>query len=1257
MADESLVTLTAPQFENLMETQGLNKTTKGIVDIAAEELGVDSGLTYKGLRDGSWPGFDGMKRYKNLSPEQRSISDEEILTLFTNVDDHGKYDPEEGTYSGLKAGTYSAARMLPETIGGGYGFTKGLAFAAPLAAMVPPIGIPGLLIRGGIYVAGGLGGMMMGAIAAGEAEDLILGEKAPVVPSLQPSANAGESGMIALSLLGSPAQLNPTKIKKVGSGALQFLDSFKNVSSGKFAEVADEAFKLTAKNAGLSNSAFAKANAAREAATAGPAFGGPLGVNLGLTRFNPAGYLFDPRKGPAAARAIAGVESGIGRSMSAAREKYGRFLGIEALSAAGGGLGAYVAQDTNPYNERVRFWSEFAGSALVPMPIQLLTDVAPDIPSVVKRWWGKSQDIKGPEGLLTGKLKTDGVKRIMAAIKKSEQYKDTRDDAGNLIEAADEKFAKFIDGIIENSVDADGNIVSFTTADLAKTAGLPFSETIATIQNELQKSSKDLATATGRGREEMQAGAVNAIRTLVATGDPVALAAAARVQQSLFEQNIVDNLDTSITKLYDAAGKLVGGDAAGGSRRVDLSQKLYDVLSNQIKLSKVRERKIWGQVGSFPITQFISPNGKVIDQPNILQLLDRPSNKNGLKFSLKGSQGDFDASLGKYKDDLDDFRTYFQDGSGRNPFTADKVFTMRSALLSKASALKKNGDLIGAERLNKVNDALLRDLTGQADGASAPYNAARAYTFARNNVFTRTFLNKLQVTTKERGLVLSPSTLLDDAFTGSNSQVANRFKQIRAAGTFLVDEAGFTPEQVKMMDTETIITEALQDSLRKVVDEKTVKNPAKPGETITTFVVNPNKLATFNKAPGTKELYSLLPDLQKDFATVASAKNAFDNIVLDASDQMSPSRARKLGFSEEQLTQMYDTKAFQHVLEFEDPGEAVAKALADPKPTMALRSLARMAKNTNLSTTEYTNEQALTGLKTAIINEALTEAKTSSGSFSGDILQRKLFGQLEGSDPTIPFSMDEFLVRQNMMDQGEVDELQKAIKTLRGVEEAFATGDIENVLFKNPSLAKLFYVRIAGATAGGQVQKKMMQMLGLPPMSGGLVAEQTGSEVVQKLLLKGPEAQTIKIMAELFANPNALGIAMRELKNKSDADAAMNALEKVLAPLFRQVGRRVPYGVREELEEEYVAPEVEPVIAPVVPPAIPVRPDNSQQGSLMPIGAPTPIGPAPLSIQQASAAPGPTLQNSGPVDRERYAALFPNDSTTQLMNSGIGSLA
>lgn len=44
-----------------------------------------------------------------------------------------------------------------------------------------------------------------------------------------------------------------------------------------------------------------------------------------------------------------------------------------------------------------------------------------------------------------------------------------------------------------------------------------------------------------------------------------------------------------------------------------------------------------------------------------------------------------------------------------------------------------------AKRVGRVADALLTDLTGQTNGASAAYNTARAYTFARNTVFTRSF--------------------------------------------------------------------------------------------------------------------------------------------------------------------------------------------------------------------------------------------------------------------------------------------------------------------------------------------------------------------------------------------------------------------------------------------------------------------------------------------------------------------------------------
>ena len=69
--------------------------------------------------------------------------------------------------------------------------------------------------------------------------------------------------------------------------------------------------------------------------------------------------------------------------------------------------------------------------------------------------------------------------------------------------------------------------------------------------------------------------------------------------------------------------------------------------------------------------------------------------------------------LGGYADDMDEMIEYFQNGVGRNPATAQTFFEMRSGLLNKSATLRKNGDIVNAGRIDKINDALLRDLTGQ----------------------------------------------------------------------------------------------------------------------------------------------------------------------------------------------------------------------------------------------------------------------------------------------------------------------------------------------------------------------------------------------------------------------------------------------------------------------------------------------------------------------------------------------------------------
>ena len=75
-------------------------------------------------------------------------------------------------------------------------------------------------------------------------------------------------------------------------------------------------------------------------------------------------------------------------------------------------------------------------------------------------------------------------------------------------------------------------------------------------------------------------------------------------------------------------------------------------------------------------------------------------------------------------------------------------------------------------------------------------------------------------------------------------------------------------------------------------------------------------------------------------------------------------------------------------------------------------------------------------------------------------------------------------------------------------------------------------------------------------------------------------------------------------------------------------------------------------------------PTNDQQGAFVPPPVPQRPSPVVSPTTQASAVPSPPPKpvNSGPVDRTRYAALFPNDSISGMMNTqqlaqgGIASL-
>ena len=169
-------------------------------------------------------------------------------------------------------------------------------------------------------------------------------------------------------------------------------------------------------------------------------------------------------------------------------------------------------------------------------------------------------------------------------------------------------------------------------------------------------------------------------------------------------------------------------------------------------------------------------------------------------------------------------------------------------------------------------------------------------------------------------------------------------------------------------------------------------------------------------------------------------------------------------------------------------------------------------------------EDLAEAFRRAIFGHANVVAKTGKTNFNPFAFQDTMFTSIGGVNsplvdtPQTQFNLINWMKGKGLLGSTEpgtalkknappelsaadeyIENLQTTIKQAKDVQEAFDTGNLESVLFKDPSLSKLFAVRILGATAGGAFQNKVRNLLGIQGGSGGLIAESTGSEVIQRL--------------------------------------------------------------------------------------------------------------------------------------------------------------
>ena len=1287
--ETGLIPLTRGQFEQSLQELGTEGTAQQIANIAAQELGQD--FSYETLKDGSAPFLNILPSTKNLPADERMLSDEEIISRFTTVQDFGKF---EGEGARKKAFAQGALRAAPEAAAGGLGFAGGVKAVTPFTNLIPAFGLPGFLAKGAILTGGGLTGMLLAAFAADEAEKEVFGEADPILPSLRPFEVAGESFTLGLSLLHAPWTLAS---KKQTAGA-ELLQNFRNVASGKFAANLKDATELTAKNAGLSEKNFRKALEAQKILQEK----GQFSLGLGFNRFNPGGRIIDPTLGPVGERVGEAISKGIQKSLQYGRENASRVIPIEVTAAGGAGIAAGIAEDIDPGDAGTRFAAELIGSAIVPIPASLLIERIGPLKQALKDAADRYMKGEGGAGVLDDKLRKQSAERIYKALKLADDLGDQEGEAAMeaLIEGlvSTPKLPPKLDPVTGEPLEEP---LEFTAASLATALDLPMNKVLQDIEQKLFEKSDELKFAGAASKDALKGAAKTAIMEMINTGDPLGMLAAARIQQAIYEQYIKDEVSDRLMTLFDAAKRVIGqDDPAGGSDRVNLTERIADTLTPMLQKTKEQEAILWGQTGDYILTRFpeLDENGAIIegaftDTPNLVKLFE-PGGE--LDFASVGKGEQLNRGMGPFKKDIDEFLDFFgadpEKGPGFKvdekslqllsgvspkeggvPYTAKRVYEVRSGILEAARQANKTGNNKLAKSLNKVANALDQDLMGDPVGNSA-YNTARAFTKARNNVWETTFLGDIQSYDPDAGgKVVNAGLLADNLFKrNDNRVVSQRLVEMQKGVKFGIDH-GLDENVFDQTSLDEALELLLRDSFTQFVEripapsDKAFPLIAKDLILDDNFYINQRKLEAWRKKPGTKELFKIFPHLNSDTANVSQVKRAYTDAMNDLSEgAASP-----------------ETKAFQSVIKFEElPSKAVTSALGSESPVKAMKELVNLIKNPkpygNLSregdkikdpiTGElYTQSQALGGLRRAIMTAALEHAGGSGLNFKPEAFFDYLFAPMRKGASKV--RLIDFMRENNLLDGGEIKpeeyaaRLQKAIRQMRDVDEAFATGRLDTILFQNPTSLKLVQAKILGASLGqGAIQTFQNLVSKIPifgkgdvSIGGGLIAAEAGSEAVVNTLLRGPETTRVNKMVDLFADPKALGEALKKIKLDEDRKREIGAFAKTMEFLARQTGRRLPYLIEPSLEEmrtgEATVIDIEPEPEPATQP-----PPVSAVTEL-----PTPrTAPAPMPAPTLAVAPQVTPP-SQPVNRARFAAMFPNDPMSALIRQqsaqqGIGSL-
>ena len=767
------------------------------------------------------------------------------------------------------------------------------------------------------------------------------------------------------------------------------------------------------------------------------------------------------------------------------------------------------------------------------------------------------------------------------------------------------------------------------------------SPALLAIEVALEQLGAGLSSERTAGSQASIKALKNVILAMAQTGDQDAIQTAADLAEDVFSAQINERMAFATSNLLEAFDRVKKLPVVGGGERADpesnlrLSEKLFDVITTQLSQSRSKEKTLWSAVPDIDITSFTNAAGETTNAPSFIAKWNQ----------LRGVSPELKDKLSSEMPLLEKFVNRKTDELGLNaapsggavvPLSTKELTELRSIALdyAKSFAAGDNPNQNAARIASEMASSMLDDLTGIALGPKGEsyrfaYDIARSYSRSLNDTFTRAFAGDATKTKGSGASNLGPELLSRRILQGGNDPTYLRLEQINDIGTFAVREG--------LEDSATTV-----GTLRGVT-EQILRNARAATFNPDTGEINPDALAKW--ISNNDDILNQFPALRTSLEDARSA-----NIMLKETSEIN------LKHQAEEIAQLsfYDlmnpviSATGKRVYGTESPSTAIARVFTTKTPIRQLNRLLKVVTDAP----EELREQAMTGLKSSILEWASTKAGGShSGTFSPSSLYDDMFRPRKGARNRV--SLVEWMKENKVMNEAELDNLKTYLTEMVRFEASEKAGDIGELVDRAGPMLD-FYLGITGSALGTRAQRLFTGGASGP---GALIAAGQGAETMRRIFADIPAALQTDVMSELMSNPALLASMMRKPRSNKEYVRLSTRVGGILKELGFAPIRREASSVPRELDDEddKAKEELRQNYRRNMSP----RPDNTQQGSLMPAQrAPTPsAGTAPLSIQQASAAPGPSIQNSGPVDRERFAALFPNDSTTQLMKSGIGSLA